>query len=926
MLQRTRPIGTTALLGRRSECEALDSLLNAARRGRGGTLVLRGEAGIGKTALLDQLFRRSDGFTVLQAEGSEFETDLAFSALHQLCVSLTPGIPRLPGPQRQALEAALAISGGEPHRFRAALAVLSLLSEAAAVKPLLILVDDAQWLDEESVQALAFVARRIATEPVALVCAVRDPQGARVLAGLPSITLHGLDDFNARALLDSQLRAPLDHRVHDRIVMEARGNPLALLELPRSVAHDRLAGGFAAPDVRPVALAVERDFRERLEHLPCDTRMLMLVAAAEPLGESTLLWQAIERLGIGEDAAAPAHQAGLLAIDTRVRFRHPLVRSAVYRAASAADRRRAHQVLAEVTSAETDPDRRAWHRGQATVRPDEEVAADLHACAERARARGGNAATAAFLVLATQLTPDRVRRAERRLAAARAKYVIGSSDTALDLLKGIYVPEGQPQLSARAATLRAQIAFDAHHDDASVRLLLRAAEGNALHDPERAAHAFLETFAAATLVGRHGPDRRMTDIAAAASAVTTGRHGQGPLWPLLQGTILRVQRGHCAAAPLLHHAVRAYGHATELRDDTGWLLLLSSAAMDLFDDEGWPAMIDRHITLARQAGSLSTLQLGLRYKALVHLHRGALDRAAACCDEAAVITEMLGSAPQAGSHLSLAAWQGREETLTKVLDPRLARAQQHHEGRLETITHMSRAVLLNGIGRHEEALHAALRAAEHDEPGFFSWIAPELVEAAVRSSRPDLAEPVVEQVLERSRVAGTSWAEGTYLRCAALMAPGEDADALFEKAVVCLENSAARVHLARTLLLHGEWLRTRDHEARARARLRMAHEMLTAMGAQAFAQRAEAGLLALGHRPRSRTASAVDRLTTQERQVARLIARGLTSREAAAELFVSPRTVDAHLRSIFRKLELTSRKQLRDAPGLTLEDPGPEIV
>ncbi|MFI1977010.1 AAA family ATPase [Streptomyces wedmorensis] len=909
---------SSRLLGRGRETAALRRLLGAARRGNGGALVLRGEPGIGKSALLHQLLEHAEGFSVLRVEGYEFETDLAFAALHQLCRPLIDGIAQLPGAQRTALEAALALSEeSAPHRFRAALAVLSLLAEAAAEQPVLCLVDDAQWLDEETLHTLCFVARRLGSERVALVIAARETDRAAVLAPLPSLTVAGLDDSTARALLSSHVLGPLDPRVSDRIVVEARGNPLALLDLSHSTTPERLAGGFAIPPMRSVTMTLQDDYHKRLDVLPLDTQLLLLAAAAEPTGDSSLLWRVIHRLGINPSAAEAAQETGLVTIDTRVRFRHPLVRSAAYTSLSGRERRQVHQALADETSAAVDPDRRAWHRGQAALAPDEAIAADLHAAANRSRARGGAAAAAAFLTLAATLTPDPDRRAARMLEAAQAKHDAGSPSVALDLLRSLTVPAGAPFLAARAQSLRAQIAFDSRRDDPSTQLLLRAAHTMARLDGEAAARTLVEALAGMIFVGRFTPAERKQDIARAAAALPPGTVPQGALDTLFRGTITRLLDGHVAAAPLLRQAVRDYGRDSEHQHNVGWLWIVGSAAMDLCDEEAWAALIDRHVQLARRAGALTALHVGLRYQTLVHLHAGAFDQASACADEAALIAETIDSPPLSASDLTLAAWRGTEEYLSTRLNLRLMEAETAREGRLVTVGHYARAVYLNSIGHHGEALRSAESAAAHDEMGFHTWITPELVEAAAATGQPERAQSVIADLHERTVANDTDWARGLELRCRALLADGAEADAMFREALAHLSRSAARAQCARTHLLYGEWLSRRVHRrTEAGTHLHTAHALLTSMGAHGFAARAKKALKAVGEQPHAVAAPTVDHLTPQERHVARLVATGLTTKEAAAELFVSPRTIDAHLRNIFRKLGIESRRQLRGVAGL----------
>lgn len=918
------------LIGRRRESEELALLLSAAGDGRGGALVLSGEPGIGKTALLDSVHRHG-GVRILRVAGAEFETDLAFSALQELCAPVMNRTGGLPVPQRHALEAAFGIGTRDvPDRFLVGLAVVGLLSLAAAEQPLVCVVDDAQWLDQASVQTLAFAARRVQTEPVLLLFAVRETDGCRELAGLPGMPLRGLPEDEARALLAARIRAPLDAPVRDRIVAEARGNPLALLELPRTV---DLAGGYATPwtagagasspgtasaGAATAADKVVASFRARVTALPPDTRMLLLIAAAEPTGDPVVLWRAAHLFGIGSAAAAPALDAELLSLGLWVRFRHPLVRSTVYGDASPDERRGVHGALAEVMSDTGEPDRRAWHRAQAAEGPDEDVAAALERSADRARARGGAAAAAAFLEAATHLTPEPRRRAERALAAAYATRDVGAADAALDLLA---VAEAQPLdglARARARTLRARIAFDLHRDDASVAALQQAAQATAPLDPAAAREIFLETLAAAAFVGRFTEGPRLREAARAALAGVPAPAPARPLDLLLDGLATQVRDGFEAAAPLLRRVVDQYLRRPDGRAHSpGELWMACSAAMDLWDDTAWRMLADRQICSSREAGTLAALPMTLSYRALAHLHAGEFREAAALVAEAYAISAELGAPGLVYVDVTLAAWRGEESRTAELADAALRDAARRGEGRLATAVEYAQAVLCNGLGRYEEALEACRSVLELDEMGFHAWIPAEFVEAAVRSGDREAAVRAWERLAERTRSSGTDWGAGMELRSRALVRDGAEADELFAEAVARLDRSEARVHAARARLVHGEWLRREGRDREARAQLRAAHEMLLSFGAHAFAERAARELRATGEQPARRPApSAAGRLTAQEVVIARLVATGATSREVGEQLFLSPRTVEAHLRNIYRKLGIRSRKELRDLPAL----------
>jgi AAA ATPase domain len=486
------------LLDRDSERVQLDQLIDRARAGESGAVLLRGEAGAGKTALLERAVESAADLIVLRAVGVESEMELAFAALHQLCAPILDRLDRLPGPQRDALAVTFGMSEGPvPDRFLVGLAVLGLLSEAADDGPLVCSVDDAQWLDRASAQALAFVARRLLAESVVMIFAAREP--GEELRGLPQLLVRGLKDAAAGELLESVVPWSLDERVHEQVVAETRGNRLALIELTQGLSPTQLADGFGLPGALPLEGRIEQSFRGRAAALPPDTQRLLLAAAAEPTGDPALLWRAGERLGLGDDASVPAEAAGLIEFGARVRFRHPLVRSAVYRAASLEERRRVHRALAEATDARANPDRRAWHLADATTGLDDGVAAELERSAARAQARGGLAAAAAFFERAVALTPDPSLRADRALAAAQTKIQAGAVDGVQDLLGAA---EGGPLSELqhpRADLTRAQLAYVSNRGSEASALLLSAAKRLEPIAPELARATYLVVHPSSSL-------------------------------------------------------------------------------------------------------------------------------------------------------------------------------------------------------------------------------------------------------------------------------------------------------------------------------------------------------------------------------------------------------------------------------------------
>jgi DNA-binding CsgD family transcriptional regulator len=910
------------LRGRRPEREALDLLLADVQAGRSGVLVLRGEAGVGKTALLDHLRTRASGCRIARAAGVESEMELAFAGLHQLCAPMVDRLGGLPGPQADALGAAFGMRGGTtPDRFLVGLAVLSLLSDVAEERPLVCVVDDAQWLDQASAQVLAFVSRRLVAESVAMVFAIRDPAEAPGLTGLPELLIHGLADRDARALLESVITGPLDERVRDRIVAETRGNPLALLELPRGLTPAELAGGFGLPDASALPGRIEESFQRRLAPLPAPTRRLLLTAAAEPTGDPVPVWRAADQLGLGVEAAASAASAGLVEFGGRVRFRHPLVRSAVYRSASTQERQQVHRALAEATDPELDPDRRAWHRAHATPGLDEEVAAELERSAGRAQARGGLAAAAAFLQRSAELTPGPARRTRRALTAARSKHQAGSPDEALNLLAMAQAGPLDELQHARAELLRAQIIFAVNRGRDAPPLLLTAAKRLEPLDATLARETYLDAFSAALFadsLATEGGVREVAEAVLAADWGASARRSPRAFDLLLDGLAVLTSHGYAAGAPMLKRALSAFRYEPMPEEDAlRWLWLACRIARALGDDATWDELTDRQVRLARNAGALSLLPIALIERFGVQLFTGDLVTAEALVVEAEAIVEATGSqlAPQGA--IALAAWRGREAEASALIEASRQEVERRGEGLWLVATEWASSVLFNSLGRYEEALVCAEQAAEHPhELGVSTWVPTELVEAAVRSGKPERAAGPLARLQEISRASGTDWALGVEARSRALLSQGDEAEHLYLESIERLGRTRIRVALGRAHLLYGEWLRREHRRLDARAQLRTAHDLYEAMGMEGFAERARRELLATGESVRKRTVDTRDELTAQEAQIARLARDGRTNSEIGAQLFISARTVEWHLRKVFTKLGVSSRRQLRDAlPG-----------
>jgi DNA-binding CsgD family transcriptional regulator len=908
------------LLGRRSECEKLDRLLDAVRAGQSRALVVLGEPGLGKTALLEYASERATDCRVVRAAGVQSEMELAFAALHQLCAPMLDRLEILPGPQRDALSVAFGLSAGTaPDRFLVGLAALSLLSETAEDQPLVCVVDDAQWLDRASAQTLSFVARRLLAESVAVVFATRKPSAD--FSGLPELTLEGLCDGAARELLDSVIRAPVDERVRDRFVAETRGNPLALLELPPGKTAEWLTGGFACPNARPLSGRIEESFRRRIDALPAETRRLLLVAAADPLGDPALVWRAAERLGIGAEAATPATASGLVEFGALVRFRHPLVRSAVYRAALIEDRQTAHGALADATDPEVDPDRRAWHRAHATPRLDEDVAAELERSADRAQARGGLAAAAAFLKRATELTPEPARRAQRALAAAHAKHQAGAHEAARGLLATAEAGPLEESQRARVELLRAQIAFVVGRGRDAPPLLLDAAERFARLDVTLARETYLDALWAAIFVGPLADRAGVLEVARSARAVPPAPEPPRAADLFLDGLVTLITEGHAAAAPMLKRALSEFGGDDISRDEgLRWGWLACHVARFLWSDESWEALTTRHLELSRDAGALTALHVALNQRVGMHLQAGELAPAASLLERSDAVAELTGSRLAPYGALALAAWRGSEADLSELMGTRMDDLVARGQGAGMAMFRWASALLYNGLGRYEEALVMAQQAGEDPHELLFStWGLVELIEAAVRSRSPESGADALQRLSDATRASGTDWALGIEARSRALLSESEAAEILYREAIERLSRTRVRAELARAHLLYGEWLRRERRREDAREQLRTAHDMFTAMGIEAFAERTARELLATGETARKRTAETSGDLTAQEAQIARLARDGLSNPEIGSQLFISPRTVQYHLHKVFGKLQISSRTQLdrvgRIGPG-----------
>jgi DNA-binding CsgD family transcriptional regulator len=902
-------VAATSLTGRRAERRTLDQLVSAVRRGESRALVVRGEAGVGKTALLEYLADQASDCRIERVAGVQSEMELAFAGLHQLCAPMLDRLDGLPVPQRDALRMAFGMSAGStPDQFLIGLAVLGLLSDAAEDRPLLCLIDDQQWIDGTSAKILAFVARRLGAESIGMVFGVREP-GAE-LAGLPELEVGDLPLADARALLESALRSPLDARVRERIVAETRGNPLALLEIPRSLTPAELAGGYGILDVARQPASIEETFRKRIDALPDTARRLLVLAAADPTGDPALVWRAAARLEITPDAAVPVAQAGLAEFGTRVRFRHPLVRSAAYRWAPLEVKQQIHGALAESIDPHTDPEQRAWHRAHALPGPNADVAAELERSADMAQARGGLAAAAAFLECAAVLTLDPARRAIRALAAASAKAQAGALDAAQDLLA---IAEAGPLddfHQARAEMIGAQIAFVTNRSSDAPPLLLKAAMRLATVDPDLSREAYLESLSAAVIVEGLAVGGAVVEVARAMGAAPPLTRPRKPHEFLLAAMPAWYEGGYAASVPHFHNALTGFT-VGEADDELKWLWLACLAAIVVWDDDAWDTLSDRHVRLARSSGALSEIPLALTSRALMLVVVGDLTSAAALIEELDAAIAATGARLAPFAAMGLAALRGEYAKAVALIQATTEEAARRGEG-MSVVACWALAALHNGAGAYPQAMAAARHSVE--QPGTLGpppWALVELVEAAVRSGRTDVATDALIQLTAQTSATRTGWALGVEARCRALLSTGDTADALYRESIEHLGRTRMCSGLARTHLLYGEWLRRERRRTDARVQLRTARQLFDDMGMAGFAERARRELLATGETPRKRAVSTpAAELTAQENQIARMARDGLSNPEIGTRLFISPKTVQYHLGKVFVKLGITSRSQL----------------
>ena len=895
------------LLGRAAETKALDRLLADVREGRSSVLVVRGEAGIGKSTLLEHAVTVAADMDVVRTVGIESEMELSFAGLHQMLSPFLNRLGRLPDPQREALRSAFGlITAPTPNLFLVGLAALTLLADAAGERPLLCVIDDAQWLDRASAQALGFVARRLLADRVAMLFAVRDESGrADVLDGLSELRVEGMPPSAAHELLASAVSGPLAPSVSDRIVTEARGNPLALTEIGGELSAEELSGAEPLREPLPIGRRLEERFLARVRSLPASSQALLLLAAADRLSDPALLWRAAEHLGIGSEAADPPGLGRLLAIEPKVAFRHPLMRSAVYQGAAPRERRRAHLALAAVIDPRHDPDRRAWHRAQAAVAPDEEIAAELDLAAGRAADRGGPVEQAAFLERAAELSADGTARYRRLVGAARAQYLAGAPGRALELLSRGAAARGGLRDEAQEMWLRGHLTFFVGDPSEGAPLIVRAAQALAPVDLPAARATMLDALGVAGWVGASA----LSDTALAAQQLARVPDSQATPDDLLMDSLATLVLGDWpTAAPLFRRGIAGLPSGTE---DLPYMAFCM--AMYLCDLEGWYALLRSATESMRDTGELAVFSHSLDQMAVLECYRGRFGRAQACLVEARDVLAAI-NAPDAMAtargELVLLGHQGREAEARDAAAALLQMSSERGLGLLDDFAQAGLCTLELGLGNYRAALAAAQAVFATDHVDYGIKILPDLVEAASRLGENEAAAAGMKRLRERARASGAPWALGLLARTEALLAPDGQDGPLFSAALAQLTSAGAVFDVARTHLLYGERLRRERSRVAARTQLRAAYQRFEAMGADAFAERARMELLAAGEQVSGRSVPAGVELTPQEDRIARLASGGASNRQIAAKLFLSPATVDYHLRKVFRKLEISRRAQL----------------
>jgi DNA-binding CsgD family transcriptional regulator len=925
---------TGMLVGRTKEVGALEDVLAAVRDGLSGVLVLRGEAGIGKTALLDWAAGMAGDIRVARVAGAESEMDLGFAGLHQLLVSFLDGLDQLPAPQRAALQSVFGlVAGPPPDRFLVGLATLTLLTEAAASRPVLCVVDNAQWIDRASAEVLGFVARRLLADRVGMLFAVQEGEEQAVaFDGLPELPVGGLAERAARKLLAAAAGGPVDSRVSERIVAETAGNPLGLVEFGGELTAAERSGAVPLTGVLRFGGRLEKLYLYRVRALPADAQTLLLVLAADQLGDPANVWRVAGRLGIGPEAVELPAVERLVTGTPSLQFRHPLMRSIVYHGAPAVARWRVHEALAAASDPVRDPDRRAWHLAQAASGPNEEVAGELERSAGRARGRGGWASSAAFLERSAELTPDAARRARRLVTAAEARLEAGETPAARALLDRAAPDLPDPVLRARARRLEGDILFAAGESATATSVLVDAARMIGPQDARLARDTLLDAFAAQLSSRLAAGIAEVLQGLRSAPRVTESQATAGDL--LLDGLAAVAEGRLAAGSGLLRRAVTAVTGGQPMPDDAiQRFLAFRLAVTELYDDSAWRKLAGEWVARARDQGALAAMVVGLGFQASSQQAEGRFAAADATIAEARTLAGTMGNRIYldglANVQLEVLAWRGDQAGARPLAARLLPVMADRGDGHGMQRVHKALAALELGLGNDQRALQYALTAAT-GQPVLSYQSSPDvLIEAAVRCGDQAAATAALEAAAPWWQACETPWSLGLLARCRALLADDGRAEDGYRLSTEHLRQCQATPELARSHLLYGEWLRRQRRRRGAREQLRTASELFGALGMEAFASRARAELRASGEHAATRHTGIPDALTPQEAQVARLAAEGATNLQIAARLFVSASTVDYHLRKVFRKLDVTSRVQLARAlgpPGITAGQPAPGVA
>jgi len=905
------------LVGRDREQRVLDDMLRMARDGQGVALVIEGDPGIGKTALLDALADRATGFIVLRAVGTETEMAIDYAVLHQLIHPRMELVDRLPQVQRAALRVALGLeSGPAPDEFMVGLGVLGILGEATAEHPMLCIIDDAHLVDHASLFACGFVARRLQAERAAVCFGCRRADELPEVAGIEVLRIGPLDPEASRQLLDEHVPGPLDPAVRERLLNELRGNPLALRELPYGLTVEQISGGFGLPTTATLTGAIEDSYRRRVRQLPEQTRRLLLLAACDATGDAPLFRAAARSLGLDPADTAPAERARLVEVDEHhVAFLHPIIRVVCYRDAPVSERQRAHRALAAAMDESRAPERRAWQLARAADGPDDQLADLLEQTAGRAERRGGVAAGAAFMERAAQLTVDPRKRALRMIAAARDKLEVGAVDASAAILADLDPAPLTEEERPRLRLLKAEVEGFRTNTCDVVRDLLGVGAGLAKHDAYLSRETYLEALEANTYAESFS-DMSSAQVAAQCAHAPAVEHPRG-IDLLLDGLVTRFLEGPSRAAPLLEAAVAAMAPTADLR----WVSLGIRAAIDAWDAEGAALLAEAAERTGRSTARLRSLPLALNYLAIIRGARdGRLRYAEEMIDEAERISAAMGLEPWYYGRLMLTASRGDADVFASVAARADELARQQKDGSLIAYCMTCEAVLRVGLADYRRALTVALPVAAEDGLGH-SAVLPELIEAAVRVGDMAAARHGVAQLAPCLEGRRGAYAAGIWARSRALVAEDGEAAALYEQAIEALGQGPTRWHLARAELLYGEWLRRRGERAAAREQLRAAYERFAEAGGRGFAERAYGELAATGEHARRRTPEARDQLTPQELRIARLARDGTSNPDIAAQLFISRSTVEYHLHKVYVKLAIGSRAELAaalvdDAPAV----------